>query len=514
MRRLPIAPFALAIFPILAMLAYNIKEVSMSVASRPLVISLSASILLLVLIRLILKRWDKASLVTSFLLVLFFSYGQVYSLLEQHPIGGFNLGRHRYLVILYAAILVVGLWALIFKIKDASKVLYPTNVITLLLLVVPVIQLATFSIQSSLQQRQVTAAATSLDPPLKPVLQPLPDIYYVVLDSHTRSDALRDDYGLDNSPYLNQLRQMGFYIADCSRSNYSYTQASIVAALNMDYLKNLKPFLAQLNTNNNWILLKQSRVRQLLENAGYKTVAFDTGYEWSRLEDADIYLSLGSESYSMQKINPFEAMLIKSTALLILTDSQNKLLRQQFQEVNFPYSYHVNSQRFILEQLPLIADDPRPTFAFVHLLIPHVPFVFNPDGSIVDDPLFYNGKLSWPGDDLHRTIGYTNEVQFIDQQMVQIFTTILSKSKTPPIVVIHGDHGLMGSNRYEILNAYYLPGDGKTKLYPTISPVNSFRVIFDTYFGEHFGLINDTSISDTGGIVPETSPECLSQPSP
>lgn len=508
-KRFPFAPLALAIFPILTMLAANAKEVSLDVALRPLLISVAFAILLLLALRLILRRWDKASLSASFLLILFFTYGQIYSILEQHPIGGFNLGRHRYLIIIYAIILIVGLWGIVFKLKNPFQLYRLTNIICLALLVVPLIQLTVFTVQTSMQRSQVASAATLLDPPLKPITQPLPDIYYIVLDMHTRSDALRDDLGFDNSIYLDELHQMGFYVADCSRSNYEFTQASIVAALDMDYLDNLGPYLKQLNSGDIWILLKQSRVRQLLENAGYKTVAFDTGYEWSRLEDADVYLSLGSESYSMQNINPFEAMLIKSTALLILTDSQNQLLRSQFKEVNFPYSYHVNSQKFILEQLPQIAKDLQPTFTFAHLLIPHVPFVFNPDGSIVTDPLFYNGKLSWPGDDEHLRIGYTNEVEFIDRQMVEIFRTILAESKTPPIIVVNGDHGLQGDNRFEILNAYYLPDNGDKHLYPKITPVNSFRVVFDTYFGTSFGLTKDVSLKDAGEVVPETSPDCL-----
>ncbi len=324
----------------------------------------------------------------------------------------------------------------------------------------------------------------------------MPDIYYIVLDSHTRADALMEDYQLDNSGFLAQLRDMGFYIADCSRSNYDYTQGSMAAAVNMDYVTELGPYLKQLNSDDIWILLKQSRVRRLLENAGYKTVAFDTGYEWSRLEDADIYMSLGSESYSMQRVNPFEAMLIRSTALLLLTDSQNQRLRSQFQEVNFPYSYHVNGQNFILEQLPQISKDPDPTFAFVHLLIPHVPFVFNADGSVVTDPLFYSGKSGWPVDDEHLLGGYTNQVEYVDRRILEIVKTILAQSKTPPIIVIHGDHGLLEANRYEILNAYYLPGDGAESLYPTISPVNSFRVILDKYFGENFPLLPDVSYNE------------------
>ena len=509
LKRIPLAPFALAMFPILAMLVSNAKEVSFSVALRPLAVSQFVALLLLIIFRLILRRWDKATLVTSFLLVLFYSYGQVYYLLEVNTVAGVILGRHRFLIILYAGLLIVGLWGLIFKLKNNSPVLFMANVSSLTLLAIPVVQLFIFSFQFSGLQQNAVQAAVQLDEPLEPNLQPLPDVYYIVLDSHTRNDALTEDYAIDNSAYLNEFRELGFYVADCSRSNYDYTQGSMVAALNMDHLTGLGPYLNELNSNDIWILLKQSRVRQLLENAGYKTVAFDTGYEWSRLEDADIYMSLGSESYSLQKVNPFEAMLIKSSALLILTDSQNQLLRSQFKDINFPYSFHINSQNFILEQLPQISKDPDPTFAFVHLLIPHVPFVFSSDGSIVSDPLFYNGKLSWPSDDEHLIRGYANQIEYIDREMVEIVRTILAQSETPPIIVIHGDHGLLDSNRYEILNAYYLPGDGIKSLYPDITPVNSFRIIFNKFFGTEYPLLPDISYNQSGEPVPEINPDCM-----
>ena len=482
----------------------------MTVAIRPLLVSLLITLLLLIVLRLLLRRWDKAALVTSFLLILFYSYGQVYSQLEKHPINGFIIGRHRYLIVLYALALIAGLWWLIFKLKNNSQALFLVNVVCLALLAMPVLRLTIYTVQTSFRQSKVVQTDIQIDKPLLPNIKPLPDVYYIVLDSHTRSDALMEDFQLDNSPYLNELRDMGFYIADCSRSNYEYTQGSIVSALNMDYLINLTPYVKELGSKDIWILLKQSRVRQLLENVGYKTVAFDTGYEWSRLEDADVYLSLGSDSYAMQKVNPFEAMLIKSTALLILSDSQNQILRSQFQEVNFPYSFHVNTENFILEQLPEIAKDPDPTFSFVHLLIPHVPFVYTPDGSVVSDPLFYNGKLSWPGDDQHRVLGYSNQVQFIDRKIVEIVKTILEQSKTPPIIVIHADHGLLGANRYEILNAYYLPEDGAKSLYPSITPVNSFRIIFDNYFGGTYSLLPDVSYNEFWTTCPRDFPQLSS----
>ncbi len=139
LKRFPIAPFAFAIFPILAMIASNVKEVSFSVALRPLAVSLVVTLILLFILRLILRRWDKAALVTSFIMLLFYSYGQVYSLLEQYPIAGFSLGRHRYLIILYALIFIVGLWVLVFRLKNYSQVLLITNVLSLTLLAIPVL---------------------------------------------------------------------------------------------------------------------------------------------------------------------------------------------------------------------------------------------------------------------------------------------------------------------------------------------------------------------------------------
>ena len=507
---IPVHPFLFAAYPVLALLGRNIVEVAPQASLRPLVLSITAAGLVFLTLRLVLRDWARAALVSTFLLALFFSYGHVYALLEAHPIAGFNLGRHRYLAVIYAAILLIGLWVLIWRSKQPTRTVLPLNLMGVVILLFPLYQIGAFYIRTASQQEQVTQVLQTSEPALTAALQPLPDVYYIVLDSHTRQDALLEDFQFDNSPYLQEWEALGFYVADCARSNYGYTQASMVAALNMDYLPALGETLTATQEGGDiWVLLKHSRVRLQLEALGYQTVAFDSGYEWSRLTDADVYLSLGSESAALQKITPFEAMLVKSTALLVLTDSQNQLLRSRFAELDFPYSFHVNSQRFILDQLPSLADDPQPQFIFVHLLVPHVPFVFDAQGELVTDPAFYNGELSWPSDDQHRQQGYTNQVAFIDQAMTDIFRTILDGSTTPPIIVVHGDHGLLADNRYKILNAYYLPGDGAESLYPGITPVNSFRVIFDAYFGARYGLTHDTSYNETGEGVPETAPACL-----
>jgi len=75
-----------------------------------------------------------------------------------------------------------------------------------------------------------------------------------------------------------------------------------------------------------------------------------------------------------------------------------------------------------------------------------------------------------------------------------------------PTIILQSDHGPRNSyidGRYptddmfkegmRILNAYYMPSNGSDFLYDSITPVNTFRVIFNTYFGTDYELLEDKS---------------------
>ena len=53
-------PIAFAAFPILALLASNIREVELEVGVRPLLLSISSAVLLVFILRLVLGEWQKA----------------------------------------------------------------------------------------------------------------------------------------------------------------------------------------------------------------------------------------------------------------------------------------------------------------------------------------------------------------------------------------------------------------------------------------------------------------------
>ena len=73
--------------------------------------------------------------------------------------------------------------------------------------------------------------------------------------------------------------------------------------------------------------------------------------------------------------------------------------------------------------------------------------------------------------------------------------TLLAESDTPPIIILQGDHGPWHQpqdRRMWILNAYYLPGH-QDKLFSKISPVNTFRYIFNAYFEGKYDMLPNIS---------------------
>jgi hypothetical protein len=88
---------------------------------------------------------------------------------------------------------------------------------------------------------------------------------------------------------------------------------------------------------------------------------------------------------------------------------------------------------------------------------------------------------------------YAGQVTYINSQILPIIDAILAQSEVQPIILLQGDHGFDPPNRMEILNTYLVPDEVKAQLYPGITPVNSFRLLFDVYFGAGYGLLPDRS---------------------
>jgi hypothetical protein len=220
----------------------------------------------------------------------------------------------------------------------------------------------------------------------------------------------------------------------------------------------------------------------MIERA-YKTIGFATGFTMTELTDADHYLA---PQNSWVQLNDFESLLVKTVT--------GGLVQEQDSSLEMPNSSPELSRErtlFTLDKLDEVPDIAGPKFVFVHLVIPHPPFVFGPTG----------GPRAPEQDGLTRTeqtaIFYRDQAIYISSRIMEIVPRIIANSDTPPIIVIQGDHGptspSVSQERMSILNAYLLPGVD-APLYSTITPVNTFRIIFNTYFGQNLELLDDISL--------------------
>ena len=122
----------------------------------------------------------------------------------------------------------------------------------------------------------------------------LPDIYYIVPEDYGRVDLLKSWGNIDTSQFVQYLKNTGFYVAECSQSNYAMeSELSIGSALNMEYLQTLSPKFTAANLDQGliWNVLRYNSVEADLKKIGYKTVAFATGFAWSELNNSDVYIT-------------------------------------------------------------------------------------------------------------------------------------------------------------------------------------------------------------------------------
>ena len=188
-----------------------------------------------------------------------------------------------------------------------------------------------------------------------------------------------------------------------------------------------------------------------------------------------------------------------------------------------PYALHRSVVLSAFEHLEQGPSIPGPTFFFAHIILPHPPFIFGPNGerrtpknyfTLAEQPgpqYFTFEELPGASSQLGPYDPYLDQVSFVNSRMEEVIDHILTSSETPTIIIIQGDHGPdldlyregnSPSDRYlerrgPILNAYLLPGDCADQLYPSVTPVNTFRIIFNCYFNGQYELLEDRSYWST-----------------
>ncbi len=487
-RRACFHPILFAVLPVLRVMADNLDFVMWREIWPPAIIATLLGAIIYVLINSIVKDWQKSGLLTTTLCLFFFAFRQtltsVNGILENMHRSDFSPG---FFIMPYLFVMALSLYACLRATRKIGEVTVALNAISLVLCSIALSQITLHEIYiGPICQELVEANFKDAEGIKLTAGSKKPDIYYIVLDACGSPATLAHFYHYNNSDFVHYLEQKGFYIAFDTHSNYVQTKHCLSSTLNMRYLD----FLAEkldadfYDDRISFALIQRNVVVNSLKQLGYKFVNISSGYaptEYNRYADINISGGWGSQ---------INLALANMTILSGLEDILS-IVRNQ------AYAKRLTA----VHALDKISKIPGPKFVFVHILMPHPPFFFGANGEMLPVP---ENVI----DGAYDPAKYVPLVQFAQKQMQLLINGLLVKDDpNQPIIILQGDHGPALSyldqdnpspaylqERFHPLNAYYFPDHWHQGLYQSVTPVNSFRILFNHFFQAHLKLLPDKSV--------------------
>ena len=477
-------PFLFAIFPIVFIYSINSQEIKFGEILSLFTIILPITFGIIFLLSLVLKNKKAIGFIVSIGLMIFFSYGHVHELISS------NLElRNIYLLTIFLIFFIISVYYFVKTKRKLDNAVKITNAIGIILIVISGINIISDNIDGN---TSIDFIDTSSNINTNQISDK-PDVYYIILDAYAGKDVLNNYFGYDNTEFISFLEDKNFHVVPHALTNYPTTALSLSSSLNMQYLdcvENSKVIREEFRESEScfsastaYDMVQNNEIMKKFNQEGYTIINSYSGIEPTR--NFDIAFSNLCGRYS-------GIMNSELTITLIGKSILNPVYVKLFEDVKRDQILCVLSE---LEQVHKKYD--KSIFVFTHLMLPHHPYIFGPNGESVSPEKM---EARWEGLENDKD-GYLNQVKFVNKKLQQIITTIIDESSIPPIIVIQGDHGLKSKinnmsnptneefhNRLSIINAYHIPTTN-TLPYENITPVNSFRVIFNELFDEQLEIL-------------------------
>jgi hypothetical protein len=495
-RAVTLYPILFAFFPILALYSQNMQELSITVIVIPLLLSLGLALLFLLLSFLIFRNLDKAAIFASIIITLFFSFGHVVDVIGPKSgnlyINGSLVGTvSRYLLLFWFLVFISSIYPIARIHRNLKTLTAVLGAVAIFMVLVSLVVIIPYQINRP--NLALSSESFLAEIPLERI-DKFPDVYYLVWDTFPSASTVATYYDSGISQLVDFLTERGFYIGNESHSNYGGSVQSLASSLNMQYLvdesgKEIVDARLQIQ------LLQRSKVVQLFKYLGYKYVNIKADWPATRGKGGNF----ADTSFYPPGLSGFSYLLTRTTIIRAIPGISDMLGLPSVLSPRVKYYKDTLYQLDKLSGIPNMVEGTRePVFVFAHIMIPHSPIVFDQDGEFA---------VSEANSVEDQKAQYMEQLVFCTKQIEKLVDDILSKSGEPPIIILQGDHGpksnedlycfdsLNEEQRLEvnsgILNAYYVPDSCRSLLYPTISPVNTFRLIFNCCFGTNYKLLGE-----------------------
>jgi hypothetical protein len=485
--RIPLHPLLFAAYAVLFLYAANLGEVLPVDAGPPLARAVLGATAALAALGLMYRSASRGALPASALVIAFFAFGHVSPVLVDRGMGDApQLAAWALLVV------VAGIYAALAR-ASLPRVTAGLNVAAIVLVGLVAVTIVPYELgragRSAVGDVRAVTTATSVDR--------RPDIFYLVFDRYGSKEAIERRFGITDNDLYSWLEDRGFQVPADSRGAYRATDFSLASTLNLRYLDELTETIGRVSGDRTPAkeMIRNHEVARFLKSLGYTYYHmgswFDPTY-WNPQADANLTFGLASE---------FESVLRDTTILPAIDRLTGGAPTSEAVSPGQAFlDRHREGTLFEFRQLQRLASAPGPKFVFAHVILPHDPYVFRADGSLITEAEVKRTD--------ERTL-FAGHLAFANSQIKALVTRLLSGPEaTRPIVIIQGDEGPLAcqavdcvgddadyfSIRFGVLNAMYLPGID-ARLPERFTSVNTFRFLFREYFGADLDPLPDRSFT-------------------
>jgi hypothetical protein len=478
----PVAlPLLLAVTPTLYHYSNNVEKLTLASLYRMLVFNVILAVLTYIVCLFFAKFQALRAANAAFIFLIFFN---VYGLLYRYLLALDIIRVKHYTLLPLILLLTVYGMGFLARRKDALQ----TSLWKYLFFVVSFLVLFNMVkiAPAEMEKWSRDATTASLDgQTLVSTGKKSPDIYYIIMDEFEGFQGMREYWhyqGVDE--FVRFLKGHDFFVAEASYASSTDTLHQMASRLNYeDYPIQEKDVQLYFD------LIADNRVMRFLKSRGYTTVVFDEtkmGYTSAKSIQADHLYEYGSTSIPQGEVGTY-GFAFDEFGELVVDNTMLYAISQNYKSNNPLISQHTNMISFTVDNIAK-KDIRSPKFVYVHLLLPHAPFIYNENGQIVDSNHFTDWNY------------YIDNYKFSVKVAEQMVNNILQFSDpgNPPVIIIQSDHGarnhlahVEGSKVLEnypekykslIMYALYLPGYDISSLPQDINPTTTFPIVFDYLF--------------------------------
>lgn len=301
----------------------------------------------------------------------------------------------------------------------------------------------------------------------------LPDIYYVILDEYASPSQMKAKFKADQAPFVSYLKQKGFAVGELhsrsvatnividARLNMTIAVSSGFAEVHSSFSESILESvnLREYRSEKQMFKIRENALVAALNGLGYQFTNIGSWFSYTRYNR---HAKKNINTYGFQFTNEVSAIIANSSLLRFV------FINRYFHRASVLDAFAA------LRAMPV--GGPAPKFVFAHIICPHTPYVFGPNGEKVGVNTAATGKTP---EQL-----YADQHAFITTKVKELVESKVGAGGPEPVIVVQADHGarMDRPGAHSIFTAIYVPGGKGLHIPEGIPASNTFRMLLNKLF--------------------------------